>query len=183
MAEVRHRAICSLCQSAASSAASSLIGVFQPSGACFHVNALLCSCPAPLSSLRTMKELGIWVEITTLIIPGLNDDEEELRQIASFIGTLGKETPWHISRFHPMYKLQDRPATSLRILERAREIGLDAGLRYVYTGNVPGNAGENTYCPRCGNLLVDRLGFRVVNYRIEAGKCFHCRSPIDGVDL
>ncbi len=136
-----------------------------------------------LSSLQTMKDLGIWIEITTLIIPGLNDDEEELRQIASFIGTLGKETPWHISRFHPMYKLQDRAVTSLGILERARDIGLNAGLRYVYTGNVPGNAGENTYCPQCGNLLVDRMGFRVVNYRIEAGKCFHCRTPIDGVDL
>jgi pyruvate formate lyase activating enzyme len=136
-----------------------------------------------LSSLRTMKELGVWVEITTLIIPGLNDDEEELREIASFIGTLGKETPWHISRFHPMYKLQDRSVTSVRVLESAREIGMQAGLKYVYTGNVPGNAGENTYCPACGKPLIERLGFRIVNYRIKGGRCFNCQTAIDGVDL
>ena len=136
-----------------------------------------------LKSLKVMRELGVWVEITTLIIPGLNDDEEELREIASFIGTLGRETPWHISRFHPMYKLQDRSVTSVRVLESAREIGMQAGLKYVYTGNVPGNAGENTYCPACGKILVERLGFRIAHYRIKEGKCFHCQAMIDGVDL
>ncbi len=136
-----------------------------------------------LASLRVMKELGIWVEITTLIIPGLNDDETELRRIADFIVSLGPETPWHISRFHPMYKLTDHSVTSLEILEKARRIGIDAGLRYVYTGNVPGNAGENTFCYNCGRLLVERLGFRILKYDLKNQQCPKCRTPIDGVDL
>ena len=136
-----------------------------------------------LQSLRVMKELGVWVEITTLIIPGLNDSEEELKSLAQFIGSLGAETPWHISRFHPMYKMLDRSPTSVQILEKARKIGLDAGLRYVYTGNVPGDIGEDTFCYNCGKRLVDRLGFQVQENKIKGGKCGHCGSPIDGVDL
>jgi pyruvate formate lyase activating enzyme len=136
-----------------------------------------------LHSLQVMKKLGVWVEITTLIIPGLNDSEEELRDIAQFILSLGQEVPWHISRFHPMYKMLDRSSTSLRILERAREIGLDAGLRYVYTGNVPGDIGEDTFCYHCGQLLVDRIGFQILRYQIQEKKCSKCGSPIDGVDL
>ncbi len=136
-----------------------------------------------LSSLRVMKELGVWVEITTLIIPGLNDDEEQLRSLASVIVSLGKETPWHISRFHPMYKMLDRSPTSVRVLDRARKIGLEAGLRYVYTGNVPGDAGEDTVCYNCGKLLIDRLGFQILKYQIKEQRCFHCKTPIDGVDL
>jgi pyruvate formate lyase activating enzyme len=136
-----------------------------------------------LRSLRVMKELGVWVEVTTLIIPGFNDAEEELREIAQFLASLGKETPWHISRFHPMYKMLDRSPTSVRLLERARRIGLEAGLRYVYTGNVPGDQGEDTYCYQCGKLLVDRLGFQIVSYQVKEKRCYHCRSPIDGVDL
>jgi pyruvate formate lyase activating enzyme len=136
-----------------------------------------------LQSLRVMKELGVWVEITTLIIPGLNENEEELKNLAQFIASLGPETPWHISRFHPMYKMLDRSPTSVQILEKARKIGMDAGLRYVYTGNVPGDTGEDTYCYHCGNLLVDRMGFQVRKYRIQGKKCYHCGSPIDGVDL
>jgi pyruvate formate lyase activating enzyme len=130
-----------------------------------------------------MKELGVWVEITTLIIPGLNDGEEELRNIARFIASLGQETPWHISRFHPMYRMLDRSSTSIRILERARKIGLEAGLRYVYTGNVPGDEGEDTYCYHCGKLLVDRLGFQILKYQVKEKRCYNCGSPIDGVDL
>ncbi|MBM4332220.1 MAG: AmmeMemoRadiSam system radical SAM enzyme [Deltaproteobacteria bacterium] len=136
-----------------------------------------------LHSLRLMKELGVWVEITTLIIPGLNDSEEELQNIARFIFSLGRETPWHISRFHPMYKMLDRSPTSVHILEQARKIGLDAGLRYVYTGNVPGDAGEDTFCYHCGKLLVDRLGFQILKCRVQGNKCYNCGSTIDGVDL
>jgi len=136
-----------------------------------------------LSSLKVMKELGVWVEITTLIIPGLNDSEEELRELALFIASLGKEVPWHISRFHPTYKMLDRSPTSVRILERARKIGLEAGLRYVYTGNVPGDAGEDTFCHHCGQLLVDRLGFQILKYQIKEKKCPKCGLPVDGVDL
>lgn len=136
-----------------------------------------------LHSLKVMKTLGVWVEITTLIIPGLNDTEEELQNIARFIFSLGKETPWHISRFHPMYKMLDRSPTSMRILERARTIGLESGLRYVYTGNVPGDIGEDTFCYHCGKLLVDRLGFQILKYRVQGNKCYNCGSTIDGVDL
>lgn len=136
-----------------------------------------------LRSLRAMKDLGVWVEITTLIIPGLNDSEAELAELAQFIVSLGKEVPWHISRFHPMYRMLDRSPTSVRILERARKIGLDAGLRYVYTGNVPGDQGEDTFCPNCGELLVDRFGFDILEYRVKERKCFKCGSIIDGIDL
>lgn len=136
-----------------------------------------------LHSLKVMKELGIWIEITTLIIPGLNDSEEELRQIAGFIASLGQETPWHVSRFHPRYKMQDLPPTSPGLLEQARRIGKESGLRYVYTGNIPGDDGEDTFCYHCGKRLVDRFGFQVLQYQIREKKCFHCGSPIDGVDL
>jgi len=136
-----------------------------------------------LHSLRVMKELGVWVEITTLLIPGLNDGEEELQKIAQFINSLGPETPWHISRFHPMYKMLDRRPTSVHILNQARKIGQHAGLRYVYTGNIPGDEGEDTYCYHCGQLLVDRLGFQILKYRLQGNKCYNCGSTIDGVDL
>jgi pyruvate formate lyase activating enzyme len=136
-----------------------------------------------LKSLKVMRELGVWVEITTLIIPGLNDSEEELRDLARFIASLGKEVPWHISRFHPMYKMLDRSPTSVKVLQRAQKIGTEAGLRYVYTGNVPGDPGEDTFCPQCGQLLVDRLGFQILEYQIEGQKCPKCGSPVDGADL
>jgi pyruvate formate lyase activating enzyme len=149
----------------------------------FYRNRCGAGLDGVLRSLKVMKELGVWVEITTLIIPELNDSEEELRELAGFISSLGKEVPWHISRFHPMYKMLDRSPTSVRILERARKIGLEAGLRYVYTGNVPGDAGEDTYCHRCGQLLVDRLGFQILKNQIKEKKCPKCGSPVDGVDL
>jgi pyruvate formate lyase activating enzyme len=134
-------------------------------------------------SLRLMKTLGVWVEITTLIIPGLNDSDDELRELAQFIVSLGRETPWHISRFHPTYKMLDRSPTAVRILENARKIGLEEGLRYVYTGNVPGDPGEDTFCYHCGHLLVDRFGFQIVKYQLKEKKCSRCGSPVDGVDL
>jgi pyruvate formate lyase activating enzyme len=129
-----------------------------------------------------MKSLGIFVEVTTLIVPGLNDDPDELMALAEFIAEeLGPETPWHISRFHPTYKLTDRPATPVKTLTTAREIGLKAGLRYVYTGNVPGDAGENTLCYGCGEIVIERWGFRVGKLGIESGRCIHCGVEIDGV--
>ena len=133
-------------------------------------------------TLRQMKALGIFVEVTTLIVTGLNDDAAELQQLAEFIARdLGDNTPWHISRFHPTYKLTDRPATPVETLGRAREIGLQAGLKYVYTGNVPGNKGENTFCPGCGQQVIERWGFQVGALRIEDGRCRFCDAEIDGV--
>jgi len=134
------------------------------------------------ATLKLMKSLGIFVEVTTLIVPGLNDDPAELKGFAAFIvEDLGPQTPWHISRFHPTYKLTDRPSTPVKTLTAAREIGLNAGLRYVYTGNVPGDAGESTFCHGCGGLVVERWGFRVGKLGIENGTCVHCGVEIDGI--
>lgn len=99
-----------------------------------------------LETIQGMKALAVWVEVTTLIIPGLNDAEGELREIARFVKGVGHEVPWHVTAFYPTHELIDRPATPVATLRRAREIGMEEGLRYVYEGNVPGEAGENTYC-------------------------------------
>lgn len=137
-----------------------------------------------LDSLKLMKELGVWVEVTTLVIPGLNDSDGELRQIADFIaGELGVETPWHVSRFHPTYKLRDRSSTPPETLTRAREIGLTAGLRYVYVGNVPGSNGEHTFCPGCGQRVVGRWGFSITEHHLKNAKCDRCGTVVDGVGM
>jgi pyruvate formate lyase activating enzyme len=134
-----------------------------------------------LDSLKKMKELGIWVEVTTLIIPTLNDSDEELFDIARFIHSLGNETPWHISRFHPQYKMTGLHPTPLSTLQRAKQIGTDAGLKYVYTGNVPGDEGENTYCSNCGNLIIGRYGFRVDTLNLKGSQCSTCGGELEGI--
>jgi len=135
-------------------------------------------------TMRQMKSLGILLEITTLLIPGLNDDASEMEGIANFIANdLGVATPWHISRFHPTYKMTDRPMTPAETITEAREIGLKAGLRYVYTGNVPGEAGENTFCYNRGEVLIERYGFHVDKNMIKNSRCTFCNAEIDGVDL
>ena len=134
-----------------------------------------------LDGLRAMKEQGIWVEVTTLLIPGLNDGEEELRQIGSFIASLGRETPWHISRFYPRHKMKDIPATQVAAIAHASEIGKAAGLKYVYSGNVPGHQGENTFCSRCGGLLIDRHGYTVRQMHLKGAACLTCKTPLDGI--
>jgi len=137
-----------------------------------------------LDSLKSMKELGVWVEITTLVVPDMNDSEAELNDIAQFIvAELGVETPWHISRFHPDYKMTDRGATPIATLERAYELGRQAGLRYVYVGNMPGAHLEDTYCPNCGQTVVGRWGFQVTQHHIRNGQCAHCGAAIDGVGM
>ena len=137
-----------------------------------------------LDSLKRMKQRRVWVEVTTLVIPGLNDSDEELGDIARFIvEELGAETPWHVSRFHPTYRMNDRPPTPVSTVQRAREIGLHAGLRYVYEGNVPGGDGEHTYCPTCRRVVIQRAGFTILDHRAHGGLCAHCGGPIDGVGL
>lgn len=136
-----------------------------------------------LESLRLYKQLGIWLEITTLIIPTYNDSDEELEKIADFIFHLDPDIPWHISAYYPTYKLNDQPRTSIQILRKAREIGRKAGLRYVYEGNVPGETGENTYCYSCGRLLIERKGFSIARYKIKEGRCPDCRAHIAGTGL
>jgi pyruvate formate lyase activating enzyme len=136
-----------------------------------------------LKTLARMKELGIWLEVTTLLIPGLNDDPAELTEMVKFLSSLGPETPWHISRFHPAYRLMDRPVTPIRTLQNARDIGLKGGLQYVYLGNVPGDAGENTYCRQCRALLIERYGFTIQNRGLERGNCATCGTPMAGVGM
>jgi pyruvate formate lyase activating enzyme len=134
-----------------------------------------------LDSLKKMKDLGIWVEVTTLIIPTLNDSDAELSAIARFVHSLGNETPWHISRFHPQYKMTGIQPTPLSTLQRAKQIGTDAGLKYVYTGNIPGDEGENTYCSNCGNLIIGRYGFRVDRLNLKGSKCSKCGTEMEGI--
>lgn len=137
-----------------------------------------------LDALKLMKKLGIWVEVTTLIIPTLNDSSEELREIAKFIfNELGEETPWHISRFYPAYKLRDKPPTPIETIHKAREIGLNEGLKYVYEGNVPGSTGENTYCPNCKNLVIQRWGYNILKKNIKDGICQHCNYKIESIKM
>jgi len=134
-----------------------------------------------LDSIRLYKSLGIWIEITTLIIPTLNDSEEELQKIAEFIKEVGEDTPWHITQFHPMYKLPDLPRTPVSTLRKARQIGLEAGLRYVYEGNVPGETGENTFCHNCGKPLIRRFGYIIQENKIKNSACTYCGTKIDGL--
>ena len=136
------------------------------------------------ATLRRMKELDIWVEVTTLVIPGLNDDPDELGQLATFIARdLGPETPWHVSRFHPTYRLLDRKATPVETLLNARDIGIAAGLKYVYTGNIPGQGGEDTHCPGCGQTVIARRGFQITSRQMETGRCRNCGATIDGIGM
>jgi pyruvate formate lyase activating enzyme len=135
-----------------------------------------------LDSIRFMKSLNIWIEVTTLLVPNLNDSKEEIERIAFFIAGLGREIPWHISRFYPQYKMNDSSPTPLSTLKMAERIGREAGLRYVYLGNVPGES-ESTCCYNCGRTLIKRVGFFVSSVELNDSRCPNCNSQIDGVDL
>lgn len=136
-----------------------------------------------LDTIRLMKELGIWVEVTTLVIPDWNDSDTFLRRAADFLVSIDPAIPWHVTQFYPTYELLDKPRTPCQTLERARQIGLDAGLKYVYEGNMPGSGGESTNCPSCGTLLIDRIGFSVRSIHLNNGHCPSCQASIEGVDL
>jgi pyruvate formate lyase activating enzyme len=131
-------------------------------------------------TIGRMKALGIWVEVTTLVVPGMNDGEGELTDMARFIAGVDRDIPWHLSRFHPDFELTDAPATPIETLRRAAEIGRGEGLAYIYIGNVAGEA-EDTRCRHCGGMLVRRQGFYVTGNRIEAGRCPDCGRPVAGV--
>jgi pyruvate formate lyase activating enzyme len=134
-----------------------------------------------LNCVRLMKELGVWVEVTTLVIPGLNDSDEELSSIAAFLVSIDPALPWHVSGFHPTYKMMDRPPTPLKSLAGARRIGLDAGLSYVYEGNFPGAGGENTFCPDCGEIVVQRHGYSIRKNSLIDGRCPRCTAQVPGI--
>ncbi|MBN1934237.1 MAG: AmmeMemoRadiSam system radical SAM enzyme [Anaerolineae bacterium] len=126
-----------------------------------------------LDSIAKMRQMGVWVEVTTLVVPGHNDDEETLRAIAEFLASVDPDMPWHVSRFIPCYKLLDAPPTPESTLHRAVEIGYAAGLRYVYAGNVPGSPYEHTRCPECGQICIHRHGYAIRNL-MKGKKCPTC---------
>ena len=137
-----------------------------------------------LDGIKMVHERGFWLEIVTLVVPGFNDSDAELREAAQFIASVSPDIPWHVTAFHPQYKMADRDNTTVRHLLRAAELGKEAGLRFVYAGNLAGRVGEleNTYCPTCHVLLVERRGYFIRSYHITtAGTCPQCGTSIPGV--
>jgi len=133
------------------------------------------------NTIKLMKELGVWVEVTTLIIPDHNDSDKDLNDIVDFIVSVDPSIPWHVSRFYPTYLLTDKPPTPVETLKRAIDTGYQKGLKYIYTGNVPGEDGENTLCPSCKNVLIERYGFRVLKNLMRDNTCPQCKNPVAGV--
>jgi len=134
------------------------------------------------AALVTAKERGVWVEVANLVIPTLNDQPEQIRQLSTWVkANLGSDTPLHFSAFYPRYKMRHLPPTSVQTLETARGIALDEGLAYVYIGNVASPEGQNTYCPQCKRLLIERSGYQVLQNHIFLGRCSQCDYPIQGL--
>ena len=137
-----------------------------------------------LDTIKRAHELGLWVEVVTLVVPGFNDSTEELMEAGRFITSVSPDIPWHVTAFHPDYRMTDSDATPVKTLQRAAEIGLEAGLKYVYAGNLPGRLQEyeNTYCYKCQALLVERTGFVVHQYHITGtGACPKCGTKVPGI--
>jgi len=136
-----------------------------------------------LDAIKRLRSMSFWVEVVTLIVPGFNDSDEELRRIADFLAGVSCDIPWHVTAFHPDYKMTDPPPTSVETLLRASELGRAAGLKFVYPGNLPGLVGEreNTFCPSCGKVLIRRYGFYVTENRMRADRCPDCQTRIPGV--
>ena len=146
----------------------------------FYLSVTGAGLDKVLESIKLASELDMWLEITTLVIPGLNDSRGEMKEIASFISNLDPSIPWHISRFRPAYKMKDLPATPVEKMKMAREEGEKAGLNHIYMGNLPGD-GEDTFCPNCGEKLIERFGFQVRKNRLSQGSCPNCGEIISGV--
>jgi len=137
---------------------------------------------AVLETIKVVHEMGIWLELVTLLIPDYNDSDKETAEIAKFIAGISKDIPWHVTAFHPDYKMTDREKTPVETLLRAYKYGKEAGLNFVYAGNLPGKVKntESTYCPNCNELLIERIGFRVVSNCLKGGCCPKCQNPIPG---
>jgi len=137
-----------------------------------------------LANLKLIQQLGIWLEVTTLVIPGLNDSDEELRWVARYLfDELGPDVPWHVSRFYGQYHMTETPPTPAATLARAWQIGREVGLRYVYVGNLPGHASESTVCPGCGAVVIERYGYDVRFRDLGDGVCGRCGARIAGVAM
>ena len=135
---------------------------------------------ATLSTIESLKNDEVWIEVTTLVIPGFNDSNEELSAIARHIAGIDPNIPWHVSRYHPAYKWNEPGPTPVATLERAYQLGVAAGLKFVYTGNVPGDDGEKTVCSSCGETVINRKGYRILNIALESGKCKRCGETVAG---
>ena len=139
---------------------------------------------AVLRTIRLAHEQGIWLEVVTLVVPGFNDSEAELRDLAGFLASVSRDIPWHVTGFHQDYRMTCSPNTSARQLIRAAELGAEAGLRFVYAGNAPGQVErwENTWCPGCGEKLIERRGYLIRDYRLDRdGRCSKCGREIPGI--
>ncbi|HTY59398.1 MAG TPA: AmmeMemoRadiSam system radical SAM enzyme [Bacteroidota bacterium] len=136
-----------------------------------------------LKTIELLHTLGVWVEIVTLVVPGFNDSEGELTDIARYIASVSPSIPWHVTAFHQDYRMTDNDATPVRSLLKSAEIGAQAGLHFVYAGNLPGRVGrwENTYCPSCGELLIERSGYSILRNAITGGSCPKCRINVPGI--
>jgi pyruvate formate lyase activating enzyme len=134
-----------------------------------------------LEGIGALYKAGVWLEVTTLVVPGLNDSEEELAGMARWIAGLSPDIPWHLSRFHPDYKMERPGPTPVQSLMRARDAGRQAGLRFVYLGNVPGSEGGNTFCPSCGTMLLRRAGFASEILALAGGRCGSCGAAVSGI--
>ena len=134
-----------------------------------------------LDNIKKCWEAGIWVEVTTLLIPGENDSPQELKKIASFLADVSKDIPWHISAFHPDYQMLDKSSTAMVDLLKAYNIGKEEGLNYVYIGNVLDERYSNTHCSKCDKILIRRKGFDAEIKGLECGKCKYCGERIKGV--
>ncbi|MCD4748086.1 MAG: AmmeMemoRadiSam system radical SAM enzyme [Thermoanaerobaculales bacterium] len=135
-----------------------------------------------LETLEIIRSSGTWLEIVVLLIPGLNDSQAEVKRLSKWVKTnLGPEVPLHFTRFHPTYLMKDLPPTPVSTIERSRDIALAEGLHFVYAGNLPGHPGENTFCPSCRELLIRRVGFTIVENRLQGGACPACKKAIPGV--
>lgn len=148
-----------------------------------HYRQLGGTLKAVLDTVARLREMGFWVEIVTLVIPGFNDGDAELRDIAGFIASVSPDIPWHMTAFHPDYKMTDPPRTPVRTLLRAYELGREAGLRFCYPGNLAGAVGdrEHTHCPACDGLLIRRHGFHVLENRMTGNACPDCAATIPGL--
>jgi len=136
-----------------------------------------------LETIRALVNMGIWLEVVTLVVPGFNDSDSELQEIATFLAGVSADIPWHVTAFHDDYRMADRGSTPAATLHRAADIGRRAGLHFIYAGNLPGRTGdlEHTRCPHCGILLIERRGYHILQNRLRDGTCPSCRAVIPGV--
>lgn len=148
----------------------------------FYMNYVRGELQPVLDAIKIVRQSKVWLELVYLVIPTLNDSTEEIRKMSRWIkNEVGLDIPLHFSRFHPMYLVQNLPPTPVSTLEKAHDVALGEGLHYVYIGNVPGHKAENTFCSRCQNIVVERVGFQVKKINLESGNCKFCRNPIPGI--